>query len=236
LWTDYPSGKIDGQLFIVAQQIDYGDLPNAYATLIADNGPGHVIGSLWLGQSISAESDGQPSNLADLDTFDDGVVRNPSVHWQPGVTAQITVTVHGDNGYLDGWFDWNDNGAFDSGEMIPFGNVVNGVQSLAVPIPNSYSTGQSLYARFRLYEGNPGTPLPVGVVTNGEVEDYLWTFGPTAVGLSSFGAGAEGGLPAGVGWSLAGLLLVLGLWGFSRRLRHHPAKRSDSLDGSSQSS
>jgi len=46
----------------------------------------------------------------------------------------------------------------------------------------------SLYARFRLYTSEPGLPDLAynGTVANGEVEDYRWTFSPTAVTLTSF--------------------------------------------------
>ncbi|MFQ5421740.1 MAG: GEVED domain-containing protein [Anaerolineae bacterium] len=88
----------------------------------------------------------------------------------------------GSNGYLVGWFDWNGDGSFGAGEMVTFGTVSAGTNSLSMSVGAAYGGG-SINARFRLYDGNPGTPTPTGIAFNGEVEDYQWNFGPSAVTL-----------------------------------------------------
>lgn len=63
-----------------------------------------------------------------------------------------------------------------------------------MPIPASYVTGTPLYVRCRLFPTNgiPGGTLTqddyVGYAPGGEVEDYRWTFTPTAVTLSELQA------------------------------------------------
>ena len=43
----------------------------------------------------------------------------------------LTAQVVGTGGYLVGWFDWNDDNVItETGEMITFGNVVSGTNSL----------------------------------------------------------------------------------------------------------
>jgi hypothetical protein len=172
-------------------QMDFGDLPSGYSnTLLANDGARHVMGGLILGEGISADSDGNVSPTASGDTFDDGVVLDPSSSWQPGNTVNLTVTVTGGDGYLAGWFDWNNDGALDAGEMTISQAVSAGSHSISLIVPNDYTTGQNLFSRFRLYPPQPGTIIPTGMVANGEDEDYLWTFKPTAIQLSSFSAKA----------------------------------------------
>ena len=170
-------------------QMDFGDLPAAYAnTLLANDGPRHVIGNLILGQGISPDSDGQESPTASGDTFDDGVVLDPASVWQPSNTVNLTVTVTGGSGYLAGWFDWNNNHTFDAGEMSVGQAVSVGENTISLVVPGDYVTGQNLFARFRLYESEPTTPSSTGMVVNGEDEDYMFSFQPTAIQLSSFSA------------------------------------------------
>jgi hypothetical protein len=192
-------------LFEATSQTDLGDLPENgtvvggiaryYTTTAAYNGPRHVYTGttkINLGAQIDLEADGFPSDNADGDDNnnhddEDGIERHPDYQWQPENTVHITATVNGDGGYLVGWFDWNNDGDLDdSGEMELFGTVNNGENDLEFTVDDAYTTGQDLYARFRLYDGNPGTPQYSGEVTNGEVEDYKWEFEPTAVTLSSF--------------------------------------------------
>jgi hypothetical protein len=185
--------------------MDFGDLPDSYAiTLLADEGPYHTAGALYLGNNVSTESDGLESSQAISDTYDDGVELHPDDFWVAGNTVGLTVTVTGSNGYLIGWIDWDGNGDLSGGERIDFGAVSAGTNVVNVTIPGSYATGSTLNARFRLYEGSPSAIAPTGSATNGEVEDYQWTFGPTAIGLLDLSAGDV------LRW-VAGLLAVLAL-------------------------
>ncbi|MBN1314765.1 MAG: hypothetical protein JXA42_04835 [Anaerolineales bacterium] len=172
--------------------LDYGDLPDSLNTVLVSNGARHIVGALYLGSTVGADADGQPGNAANGDDTDgnddeDGVVRNMADNWSPGGSVRLYVSVTGSNGYLVGWFDWNGDRAFDSGERVLFGNVNAGPNTLSLLVPSdgSFSTGDPVYARFRLYNGVPAEINSYGLATNGEVEDYLWTSSPTAVTIKS---------------------------------------------------
>ena len=67
-----------------------------------------------------------------------------------------------------------------------------GVNTLGLTIPPTYTTGTSVQARFRLYDNQPAilgatsAAQPFGGTSSGEVEDYTFTFSPTAISLASF--------------------------------------------------
>jgi hypothetical protein len=180
--------------------MDLGDLPDTYNnTLLADNGARHTIGTLFLGVGTTIDPDGRESASAAGDT-DDGVVYTPNVHWQVATGGSVNVTVSGCAGtcYLSGWFDWNNDGDFvDAGERILLDQAVsNGTQTITFAIPTGTTFPNSFNGRFRLYStSTSGLAQPTGLVNNGEVEDYQWNFGPTAVTLNSIAARAEPGMP-----------------------------------------
>ncbi|MGD1993025.1 MAG: SdrD B-like domain-containing protein [Anaerolineae bacterium] len=175
-------------------EVDYGDLPDSYSTSVASAGPGHVTGALYLGASVDTEGDGRPDASAQGDDMvgddEDGIERNPTQIWYGGATVNLTATVSGDNGYLVAYFDWNGDGdVFDAGERVVFGDVVSGTNLLTLSIPSTANPGTTLFSRFRLYDRAEFNLVgPTGMATNGEVEDYQWSFTPTAVDLVSFTA------------------------------------------------
>ena len=182
-----------------------------------------------IGSTIDLEADGLPTSGADGDDSnnlpdEDGIERNPDYQWQPNNTVHISATVNGTGGYLVGWFDWNNDGDLDdTGEMEEFGTVENGENDKSFTVDNAYTTGQELYARFRLYNGDPGTPQYYGEVTNGEVEDYYWTFGATAVTFGDFTAQPAGGVNGfALPLALAALSAVGGVLVLRRRRKRKP--------------
>ena len=102
----------------------------------------------------------------------------------------LDVTVNGTGGYLVGWFDLDGNAANGLEHVVEFGNINDGVTpGLQLNLTGTgYVTGNTVYARFRLYDGDPGTPTLTGEATGGEVEDYMWSFAPNAVTLASLNA------------------------------------------------
>jgi hypothetical protein len=190
--------------------VDYGDLPGAdpdYAnTLLENDGAGHVVGSsLYLGSSIDGEADGQESSNADGDDNgdtddEDGVAPTLGVTWQQGVNGgSVDVTVVGD-GCLNGWIDWDQDGTFeeydavwDDDEYVIQNKTGSGTYTFDVPVDPS---GKTFYARFRVFPklsgGGCATQTPaIGdkvQYMSGEVEDYQWTFSPTAVTLTRLDA------------------------------------------------
>jgi len=106
--------------------------------------------------------------------------------------VNITATVSGTNGYLVGWFDWDNDGSFAVDEMVIFGNMGNGLNPLTVRVPQGASTAGYFYMRFRLYDGTRLTAISSsGLARGGEVEDYRLQWQPTAVQLLSFTATAR---------------------------------------------
>ncbi len=195
------TGQTAQRDFGFLSNMDMGDLPDTYNnTLLADNGPRHTLGTLVLGSGVTADSDGQESANAAGDT-DDGVVRTPDVHWFAGANGgSVNVTVSGCAGtcYLSAWFDWNADGDFaDAGEGTLIDRTVsNGTQTITFNIPTGTTFPNTFNGRFRLYPSSMGVlAQPTGLTTNGEVEDYQWNFGPTAVTLSNLTARTEAAIP-----------------------------------------
>ncbi len=199
-------------------QMDYGDLTDSYLTLATSNGARHTVGLLYLGSTPpDADLTGQPGAAAagddtDGNNDDNGIQRAAATKWVPGASVNLDVTVTGNNGYLVGWFDWNGDGAFQAGEKVDLGSVAGGVNALSLTVPNdgSYTAGSDLNVRFRLYDaaaGAPTAPIASGLAINGEVEDYHWSFGPTAVTLQSVHVDTA----VSTAWLWIGFLLVLAL-------------------------
>jgi hypothetical protein len=207
------ASSVTGQDFGFYASMDFGDLPSSYnATLLADEGPYHISGTLRLGSMIDTEGDGTESDTAEGDEYDDGVARSGA--WSDGTDGgSVAVTVTGGSGYLVGWIDWNNDGDFlDAGENIINQAVNQGVGQIIdfdVPAGTFPGTGGNLFfnARFRLFETAPTYPgnAYIGSTTNGEVEDYQWEFTPTAVTLLGFSARGAAGVLA------AFLILALGV-------------------------
>ena len=169
--------------------IDFGDLPNSYATLLGNNGPRHGISGIYLGAGITdAESDGQPMADASGDntngsTPNDEQGVSMTDLWVSGQNAVIKVTASA-AGVLSAWADWNNNGAFDANENFISGQALTaGLNSLTVALPASAVAGQ-VAVRFRATNATgQGGESPTGQASNGEVEDYFTTlYAPNMVG------------------------------------------------------
>ncbi len=189
---------------------DFGDLPNSYGTLLVDNGPRHRLTTgLRLGTSRDAETDGKPSTNASDDHYDDGVVRDTDFNWDTNNGGAVYVHIAGCAGSgpangcrLNGWIDWNNNGTFETSERVINNTLVsNGdAQYFPFPIPSGqgFPGHPQIAARFRVCQTSPANQCdsPTGESQTGEVEDYIWGFGPTAVSLQSFtGASNSAVLP-----------------------------------------
>jgi subtilisin family serine protease len=176
------SSTISGIIFGIrnSADFDFGDLPAIYAaTTLAENGARHKKGPYWLGTRIDTESNGVPSPNADADDLrapqadEDGITFGTMT---PGTNATITAVASRDNGVLQGWVDWNNDGDFnDVGERI-FTNVslTAGPNVLSFTVPAGANVAQ-VFARFRYGEHSLGfRPIgtPFGQAELGEVEDY----------------------------------------------------------------
>lgn len=175
--TQYDSGAIFETITGLYDR-DYGDAPNTGGY----GNPYHVISSEHrLGPTVTPETDGYNSPLA-LGDVDDGVTI-PGL--QAGVPATITAAVTGAGGYLQAWFDWNNDGDFsDAGEQVALNLQdldADGEISFTVT-PPALATATNVFARFRWSTQanlSPTEPAP-----DGEVEDYLVPVGSASAPLS----------------------------------------------------
>lgn len=185
--------------------VDFSDLGNS-ADVAWHEEP--VAGrTLWLGSLV----DNDANALRGTDnTTDDGATLTS--RWVSGQLATIDVAVTGSAGFLTAWVDWDDDG-FDAGDIITnqAQAVVPGTNVVSFTVPNepTYKTGDTVQVRFRLALNN--TVTVDGLMSDGEVEDYVFDFTPTAVFLSSFSVQTP---TAALGLViLFGLLLImLGSW------------------------
>ena len=208
---------------------DWGDLPDGpYPTLAAVGGAFHrIVAGFALGRAVDAESDGQPTSGATGDGADeDGVVRRAAPNaagggWlnsraADGDGCRFQVTVTG-GGVVQLWLDFGSGLApitlLDAaGAPIPFGFLPAGVHTVACDVPAGTFGGgvRQVAARFRL--SSAGYLAATGPAPDGEVEDYLFTFGPNAVVVSDLRATAGGTPGRGLLWLLPAGLLVAALW------------------------
>jgi hypothetical protein len=171
------SGPADNYNFGGRSSRDFGDAPDTYGTLSASNGASHgILAGLSLGATVDRENDGQPSADATGDGADEDGIQftGPLV---PGTTSTIQVTVNNTTSgqaYLQGWFDVDGSGTFDSDERFVSNVAVSsGVQTVPVSLPSFTLPASGLldtFARFRLSQQTD--IAATGFAGSGEVEDY----------------------------------------------------------------
>jgi hypothetical protein len=160
----------------LGQGFDYGDAAGTYPVLDSQDGARHRFApNVFLGAAVDVDIDGQPSNDADLDVFDDGVVFDTLLI--PGAPTQFTVTASTD-GKLSAWLDLNADGDWDdSGERIISNRVLDaGSNTIRLPTTPTSSALDTINQvgvgmRFRFSTADVNTPR--GEAPDGEVEDYF---------------------------------------------------------------
>ena len=175
-WGD--DGEVEDYEIIILDlepdiEFDFGDAPDpAYPTLLASNGARHIISSdIYLGALVDADTDGLPAADAqgddtDGDDDEDGVV---IPYFLPGEIAVIRLTIHG-SGYLNAWFDFNDNGVWDvQGEKYTSDLLSGSNINIPISVPEQAVPGVT-FARFRYCSAI--LDAPTGLAGDGEVEDY----------------------------------------------------------------
>ena len=188
---------------------EFGDLPVGLygASILSAN---HVPQGLRLGNNADAEMSYQSSTQADGDDNsttpdDEDGVEPRNLPWSAGanggrVRFKILGCLASSGCYVNGWIDWNNDGDFGdtvdgaSEQIVDNYQDVDGTYTEYIDVPSSFSSG-SYYARFRICNTSTGCDDPGNTDTNvrdGEVEDYLWPLGPTAVELASFAARWQG--------------------------------------------
>ncbi len=184
-------GEVEDYAFLV-KGVDWGDAPDTFGTSMAASGPAHVIVMGYqLGSANDTEPDGQPTAGADGDDTDadgddeDGVdfgVAGPmAAACSTGNPLVVTLddTAGVGTASLDGWIDFNGDGAFDhpaehlfAGTSAPLAVGANNM-TFDVPcdvVPNAGA------ARFRLSSAGGLMPTDAagGPAADGEVEDYAF--------------------------------------------------------------
>ena len=173
-------GEVEDYEVNISANLDFGDAPRPYPTLLADDGARHVFNpDVFLGQRVDSEPDGQPNSSATGDDLngpdEDGVVFTTQL--VPGNIAIVQVTAS-TRGFLHAWIDFGANGNWgDPGEKIFDALFINGgVTNLAFMVPAGAKGGRT-FARFRFTTSQ--SPLDfTGLASNGEVEDYRVSITP----------------------------------------------------------
>lgn len=191
---------------------------NAYHTplnglRLGNNTDAEVTHNASLGAN-GDDTDQAPPDDEDGVTIDTDLVPN----WTQGGTAALSVVINPAGSLttpqsgilplcgtsaqsalcrLNGWIDWNNDGDFDdaSEKIANIDYTSGGAKTVLFNVPVD-PTNASFYARFRLC-GGVGFPTdtcdtPTGNAGVGEVEDYYWEFGPTAVTLNALSARSAG--------------------------------------------
>ncbi|QDV69725.1 hypothetical protein Poly24_34420 [Rosistilla carotiformis] len=153
-------------------EIDFGDAPADYPTTLQSNGARHTGSDLFLGSAPTLERDGRPSNDADADDADDGVVflTDIVVSESFGSTSSLRVNASG-AGKLDAWIDFNhDDDWTDPAEQIAVSLTLQaGDNIVPISIPAGADPGRT-FGRFRF--SSAGGLASFGAADDGEVEDY----------------------------------------------------------------
>ena len=173
----------------VASNVDFGDAPDSYGTLMASNGARHETSSaLYLGDLVDNESDAHlpllSDDLSDGSDDEDGI--SFPTGFEVGEQAMINAAVSGTSGsgYLNAWFDWNANGSFEADERaISAQAISNGNNSIAFTVPVWAVAGPS-WARFRI--SSTADIIAKGGVADGEVEDYPVVVTTTGVAMTYY--------------------------------------------------
>lgn len=155
--------------------IDFGDAPDSYLTLLNSNGPRHELdGVTWLGsEAPDGEQDGFVSPQSDETTGIDDEWTNGGIGFvtalEAGLDSKVMVEAS-TTGYLSAWIDWNQDGSFDGENEKVFSDyqLSAGENELFLNVDVNALTGTT-WARFRFSQQ---TNLEYyGGSTSGEVVD-----------------------------------------------------------------
>ena len=220
---------------IVTQGMDLGDLPDPiYPTLVETNGACHLITSpLVLGTKIDAELKGQPTSGVNGDDNNGSVPDDEEgVTYQPGLSAglwtnglvsagkggHLQIVISGGRGVPQLFMDFNTADALPGGPVTLRDNTGAPLTTTAWPagtyqvyfdIPAGTMGGNPTNIPTRMRLSSAGGLSLTGLSNDGEVEDYLFSFGPNAVSVLRLTAQPVR-MPAGAS-ALTYALVALGL-------------------------
>ncbi len=215
----------------VTQGMDLGDLPDGSGpTLLLSNGARHFITTpLRLGTQIDSETDGQPLTAVNGDDLngttpddEDGVTYQPGLAgpWTDGAVSagkggSFQIVITGGSGVPQLFMDFNPSDASplaaivlrdNTGAALPTTAWATGTYQVYFDIPAGTMGANPTNILTRARISVAGGLTASGPANDGEVEDYLFAFGPNAVRLSGLTASAAG--TSALIYALAALLLV----------------------------
>ncbi|RUA15650.1 MAG: hypothetical protein DSY55_05800, partial [Clostridia bacterium] len=182
------------------------DLPDSYHTTHASDGPRHQLGgALKLGSTVQSEPDASPNSDATGDgNEEDGVTRQDGLagnSWSEGTVASnnggsMSIDIQGGAGVPQVFMDMEGSPLSEITLRDASGNPLTmplaaGTHQVYFDIPaNTFTTNNNAIAvRVRL--SSAGGLAATGAAADGEVEDYIWRFGPNAITLSNFQASSS---------------------------------------------
>jgi hypothetical protein len=169
---------------------DYGDLPVSYGAAwnvyIDTDTNGIPEGTLpmWLGAKVTNELASKPSSTADLDS-DDGVIIPSELDTNGTSPFKIIVnsTVPNTDVYYKMWIDWDMDGKFDT--LYSGKGTTHSPDTVTVNVSTPSGEDGSFYLRVRVGESLASIDS-VGIMMNGETEDYIGNLTPVPVKLIKF--------------------------------------------------
>ncbi len=192
----FDGAALDGEVEdyqVTTKGFDLGDAPDSYGTMDPATAASHVVdpGSIvYLGACVDTEAAGQPATAGSPAIGDDTATGLSTLGTctgnddEDGVTFdtmivacatdnEVTVTSVGTGALLDGWIDFDGDGAFTgTGEQIYTSQALTGSDTLMFAVPCTAAPGMT-YARFRV--STAGGLGSAGPAVDGEVEDYQIT-------------------------------------------------------------
>ncbi len=169
---------------IPSNPLDFGDAPDSYKTLLASDGPRHALGLVGSYLGIfppDFENDGHPtadatgddlSGSADEPADEQGVtLASPLVRGHQTIYSvfvrEVTTSTR-----LAAWWDLNNNGSFDTQELVVNSDNLPPTTQTLLNVP--LNAPDHYFVRLRLGQlpvDATGRPLPTGQAIGGEVED-----------------------------------------------------------------
>ena len=231
LFTNGPSSsKNDGARcpYAPSALLDCGDAPDVNGQTSGKNMAFHAIDANgpYLGSTPPDEEfTGSPTTNADGDdnadsNDEDGLSGFVGVDddWSDGGAIEVDVSNVGNNGAcVYAWVDWEDNGfgvGNDSTSQVDVSSAGTVTVNFNNNLPSQGDFPDSVYLRLRVVSGACSSLAATGGASDGEVEDFLLNFTPTAITLQAFAAASTPSI-----WLGGALLAGLGLLGGVLTLR-----------------
>ena len=203
---------------------DFGDAPDVNGQTSGNNRAFHVIDANgpYLGATPpDAEATGSPNTNADGDdnagsNDEDGLSGFVGVDtdWSDGGAIEVDVSNVGNDGAcVYAWVDWEDDGfgvGDDSTSQVEVSSAGTVTVNFNNDLPSKGNFPDSAYLRLRVVSGACSSLAATGGASDGEVEDFLLNFTPTAITLQAFDAASTPSIWLG-GTLLAGLGLLGGV-------------------------